>query len=196
MQGQHDTSLNDCGQRQASVAARFLGNIPLARIYCSTLRRGRDTASAIAEANIGRPDIVCSGLLDEIALGVLEGELGKQQSTAALTEHYRRFSRDEVHYRVPGGETLGDVFCRVERFFSEQQSLVEGGEVSLIVGHRNVNRMILKSLLGLSFEEGVRVEHEHQRFYFYFCVSRELWSRRLGSTPSNFTKGYATTASL
>ena len=35
--------------------------------------------------------------------------------------------------------------------------------------------MILDHLLGLSFEEGFRVEQEHQRLYLYFDASKELW---------------------
>ena len=55
--------------------------------------------------------------------------------------------------------------------------------------------MILKSLLGLSFEEGWRVEHEHQRLYFYFSASKELWSCRVEGTSLRFKQGYATTIS-
>jgi hypothetical protein len=51
--------------------------------------------------------------------------------------------------------------------------------------------MILKLLLGLSYEEGFRVEHEHQRLYLYFDASKELWSYWVGA--ARFTRGYATT---
>ena len=54
--------------------------------------------------------------------------------------------------------------------------------------------MILKFLLGLSFEEGFRVEHEHQRLYFYFCARKELWSCRVGGASARLAQGYATTA--
>jgi len=193
LQGQQDTSLNNRGRSQALAAAQFLRNIPLVQVHCSTLQRSRNTAAPIAEINIGRPEIIYSDFLREIALGVLEGELKDRQSTAELTRHYRNFSKDEIHYHIPDGENLQDVSSRVQRFFSGQRQLLEGQGVHLIVGHRNVNKMILKYLLGLSFEEGFRVEHEHQRLYFYFHTSKELWSFKLGNSITGFKKGYATT---
>ncbi len=57
------------------------------------------------------------------------------------------------------------------------------------MGHRNVNKMILKSLLGLSFEEGFRVEQEHQRLYLYFDASKELWSCWVEGTAAHLTRG-------
>ncbi len=195
LQGQADTSLNKQGQSQASASAQFLKSLPLVQIHSSTLRRCRKTADSIAEVNVGRPKVVYSDLLKETALGVLEGESKDRQSTPELTDHYQKFSDDEINYRVPNGENLHDVSARVQRFFTDQRQLLNGQGTHLIVGHRNVNKMIIKSLLGLSFEEGSRVEHEHERLYFYFCASKELWSCRVGGASACFTKGYATTIS-
>ncbi len=193
LQGQRDIPLNSRGCSQALATARFLKSVPLIQIHSSSLRRCRETARPIAEANIGRPNVVSSDLLKETALGILEGELISRQSTAELTRHYQNFSRDEIRYRVPNGENLHDVAARVQRFFIDQDGLLKGSGTHLIVGHRNVNKMILKFLLGLSFEEGFRVEHEHERLYFYFGGSKELWSCLVGSALTRFTHGYATT---
>jgi probable phosphoglycerate mutase len=191
LQGQQDIPLNRRGHSQALKAARFLRSVPLVQVHSSTLRRCQQTARPIAEANIGQPNIVSSDLLKETALGILEGELKGQQSTAELTRHYQDFSRDEIRYRVPNGENLHDVAARVQQFFVDRCELLKGRGIHLIVGHRNVNKMILKHLLGLSFEEGFRVEHEHQRLYLYFDASKELWSCWLG--VAGFTQGYVTT---
>ena len=194
MQGQQDTSLNNRGLTQAREVSRFLRNVSFDRIFASSLERSRQTARAIADGNVGKPKIIHSDFLRETALGILEGELIGRQSTAELTQHYQNFSREEIHYRLPeGGENLHDVFARVEHFFKDQGHLLEGPGNHLIVGHRNVNKMIVKYLLGLSFEDGFRVEHEHQRLYFYFAVSKELWSCRLTDTSACFMQGYATT---
>jgi broad specificity phosphatase PhoE len=191
LQGQQDTLLNTRGQHQALSAARFLKNIPLIQIHCSTLLRCQATARSIAQENIGGPDLLCSDFLKETALGILEGELIEEQSTAELTRHYQKFSRDEIRYRVPGGENLHDVFARVQRFFAGQTHLLSGQGVHLIVGHRNVNKMILKALVGLTFEEGFQAEHEHQRLYFYFAAQKKLWSCCVGDSPLHFTPGCA-----
>ena len=193
LQGQQDIPLNSRGRSQALAMARLLRSIPLIQVHSSTLRRCQQTAGPIAEANIGRPNVVSSDLLKETSLGVLEGELMGRQSTAELTRHYQDFSRDEIHYRVPDGENLHDVAARVQRFFVDQDELLKGPGIHLIVGHRNVNKMILKSLLGLSFEEGFRVEQENQRLYLYFDASKELWSCWVEGTAARLTRGYATT---
>jgi len=192
LQGQQDIPLNSRGRSQALAHAQFLRSVPLIQVHSSTLRRCQQTARPIAEANIGRPNVVFSDLLKETALGVLEGELKGQQSTAELTRNYRDFSRDEIHYRVPNGENLYDVAARVQRFFADQDGLLNRPGTHLIVGHRNVNKMILKHLLGLSFDEGFRVEQEHQRLYLYFDSSTELWSCWMEGTTARLTLGYAT----
>ncbi len=191
LQGQRDVPLNRRGHSQALAAARLLRRVPLIQVYASVLKRSQQTARIIAEANICRLNVIPSDLLKETALGVLEGELKSQQSTAELTRHYQDFSKDEIRYRVPNGENLHDVSARVQRFFIDRSELLKGPGIHLIVGHRNVNKMIVKYLIGLSFEEGFRVEHQHQRLYLYFHASKELWSYWVGAT--RFTRGYVTT---
>lgn len=192
LQGQRDTQLNQRGRNQALALGRFLGRIPVIQIHSSTLGRCQRTAIAIAEANVGRPSIVGSDLLKETALGILEGELKDQQSTPELTRYYELACSDEIRYRVPQGENLQDVAARVQHFFDDASQLLTGPGVHLIVGHRNVNKMILKHLLGLSFEEGFQIEHEHRRVYFYFAASQELWSCLLEGTQGHLMQGYAT----
>ncbi len=193
LQGQQDIPLNSRGRNQALEAAQYLRSVPLVQIHSSSLQRCQQTAGPIAEANVGRPTICSSDLLKETARGVLEGELKDQQSTAELTQHYKSFSKDEIRYRVPDGETLHDVAARVQRFFVDRSQLLKDPGIHLIVGHRNVNKMILKYLLGLSFEEGFRVEQEHQRLYLYFNTSKELWSCWVEGPGARLTQGYVTT---
>jgi len=45
-----------------------------------------------------------------------------------------------------------------------------------MVGHRNVNKMILKHLLELSFNEVFWVDQEHRLLYFYVSSTQEPWS--------------------
>jgi len=193
LQGQRDIELNTRGRSQARAIAQLLRDVPVDPIHTSVLRRCRQTARLIAEASVGRPGLVCSDLLKETALGVLEGESKDRQSTKELARHYKDFSRDEIHHRVPGGENLHDVYARVQRFFSDHIHLVESARCHLIVGHRNVNKMIVKHLLGLSFDEGLRVEQENQRVYLWFGASTQLWSCWVDGERHQFARGYATT---
>lgn len=126
LQGQQDVPLNGRGRTQALNTARFLRSVPLSQIHSSTLQRCQQTGRPIADANISRPNVASSDLLKETALGVLEGELIGQQSTAELTRYYQDFCRDEIRYRVPDGENLHDVAARVQRFFALQDELLKG----------------------------------------------------------------------
>ncbi len=193
LQGQQDIELNTRGRSQANAVAECLRDVPVHRIYTSVLRRCRQTARLIAEANVGRPDVVCSDLLKETALGVLEGESKDCQSTEELARHYKDFSRDEIHDRVPGGENLHDVYARVQRFFSRHSHLMGSARCHVIVGHRNVNKMVVKHVLGLSFDEGFRVEQENQRIYLWFGASTELWSCWVDGARHRLARGFATT---
>ncbi len=193
LQGQQEIPLNKRGRNQAADIAELLKNVPLPKLHCSPLGRCRVTAQAIASANVGRSGVISNELLKETGLGVLEGELKDRQSTVELSRHYHDFSMDEINTRVPGGENLRDVDARVLRFFADQNELLEGHEAQLIVGHRNLNKMILKHILGLTFEQGFRVEQEHQRLYLHFGATKELWSCWIDSGTASLTRGYVTT---
>ena len=191
LQGQRDVPLSNRGHVQATQAAQSLKNVPLNSVHSSQLSRCRSTAFAIAEANMRRPSVASSVLLNETALGVLEGELKSQQSTPELSTHYREFSKDEINYRIPsGGENLHDVADRVHRFFHNVGEPFNILGNHLIVGHRNVNKMIVRHLLGISITDGFRVEHDHQRLYFYFAAPEEFWSYCVAT--ARFTRGYET----
>jgi broad specificity phosphatase PhoE len=45
----------------------------------------------------------------------------------------------------------------------------------LVVGHRNVNKMIIKNLMGLSLEEGYQVEHRNSWLYLFTPEKPELF---------------------
>jgi broad specificity phosphatase PhoE len=193
LQGQKDIPLNNRGRNQAADVAELLRNVPLLQAYSSTLGRCRTTVQVIVSVNTSRPGVIFSDLLRETTLGVLEGELKDHQSTAELSKHYQNFSMDEINTRVPGSENLHDVEARVQRFFADQDELLSRPGVQLVVGHRNLNKMVLKYIVGLSFKEGLRIEQEHQRLYLYFGASKELWSCWIESGTASLTKGYVTT---
>jgi broad specificity phosphatase PhoE len=177
LQGQKDVDLNGCGLQQARSIAQLLQRIPLAQIHCSDLKRCVDTAREIATCNVGSPRLLSTPLLREMALGILEGELKDSQTTESASRYYRKLCLDEINCRVPGGgESLKDVHRREATFFANTSDTLDAEANHVIVSHRNVNKMALKYLLGLSYEEGFRVEQENQRLYLFFPRSTRLWS--------------------
>ncbi len=193
LQGQQDTALSVKGQNQTRRVAQLLKGLPITQVFSSPLKRCRETADSIATANPGHPGVMTSDLLRETALGILEGELKAEQSTPELARHYEEFSQDEINYRIPGGENLRDVAARVGQFFAERAEILRNPGVQLVVGHRNLNKMILRHLLGLSYEDGFRVEQEHNRLYLYFSASKQLWSCSIEAEATCLSQGYATT---
>jgi probable phosphoglycerate mutase len=193
LQGQQDTSLSHRGRRQTRQVAQRLRHVPILQIHSSPLKRCHETANSIAIANVSHPAVVTDSLLKETALGILEGELKSAQSTAELTATYEEFDKDEINYRIPGGENLHDVAARVSQFFADQREILKNPRIQLIVGHRNLNKMIIKYLLGLSYDNGFRVEQEHHRLYLYFSASKELWSCSIEREATCLSRGYATT---
>ncbi len=203
LQGQKDVPLNEHGWHQCRAIARQLEHLPIETIHCSVLARCLDTAKEISKKNIHRPLVVPSPLLKEMALGSLEGELKDEQTSQLARRHYEQLCADEINYRVPGGgESLRDVGRRVARFFEVGRTLLEGALLPsaaaavVIVAHRNVNKMIVGHLLGLSLESAFRVEHENHQVYLFFPKSKKLWSCWIEGSDYRLAPGFATTAEI
>ena len=101
-------------------------------------------------------------------LGVFEGENKSHFSDDFSKIMYQSFLNDEINVILPGGgENLKMVDMRIAQPVIIFLEAVENLGHTLVVGHRNINEMIIKNLLGLSFDEGYRVEHENNCLYVY-----------------------------
>ncbi len=49
----------------------------------------------------------------------------------------------------------------------------------LVVGHRNVNKMLVQSLLGLDFQTGYRVEHRNHWLYIFSIQTNEIYLMKI-----------------
>lgn len=153
MAGRTDVPLDDRGVEEAAALAARLADTPLAAVYCSPLRRARQTAAVL-----GAPSVVEG--LQEIDHGELEG----RPSRALISDHpelLARWQRDPTHVRLPGGETLGE--CR-DRALSALGELVrrhEPGPPIVVVSHQMVLGALLLSVQGrpLAEQHGVRQEN-------------------------------------
>ena len=80
-----------------------------------------------------------------------------------------------------GGENLKAVYARVQNPLEEiLRSVAQDGHV-LVVAHRNVNKMLMMSLLGLDFEAGYRVEHRNNWLYIFVPQSKEVYLLKITS---------------
>lgn len=178
IQGQQDRPLNSIGFTQRKNLFFLLNPVSLSRIICSSLQRTVQTAIVLsAEKNI---PLERMGELNEVKLGIFEGQHKEKFADEFSKNCYQSFLDDEINVALPGGgESLKMVNKRLHQLVSSvTASVVKSGHV-LIVGHRNVNKMIIMNLLDLSFEEGYRVEHLNDWLYIFAPKRAEIFLIRI-----------------
>lgn len=140
--GREDEPLDATGRAQAAALVEVLGERPLDAIYCSPLSRARDTAAPLARARAlpvhTRPE------LQEIDYGHYQGLLKGDQPLKLRHDH--RFDP------MPGGESLFDVYRRIELAAAEFRAALRAGQRIAVMGHFWSNRMLVGVLLGVPFE--------------------------------------------
>ncbi len=78
-------------------------------------------------------------------------------------------------------KTSRAVYARIQKPLQNiLQSVAEEGHV-LVVAHRNVNKMLVQSLLGLDFATGYRVEHRNNWLYIFASQSNEIYLMKIKS---------------
>lgn len=180
IQGQQDRPLSPAGYKQRKNLFFLLQPVTLARIFTSTLQRTIQTAQPISEEK--KIPIERMPALNEAKLGVFEGENKTFFSDDFSKKMYQSFLDDEINVILPGGgENLKMVDMRIAQLVTMFLDAVASSGHTLVVGHRNVNKMIMRNLLGLSFEEGYRVEHKHDCLYVFAPKIRQIFFTRIGN---------------
>jgi broad specificity phosphatase PhoE len=187
-QGAMEAPLTALGERQARLAGRRLAapmvdpQLPIPdaapfSIVHSPLGRARRTAELAAEemrsAGRATPPLRSDPGFSEIAQGVWEG-LTDQQITARFGDSLAGWRRWPTKFHAPGGESLDQVFARVEASLAVLLADMNAGTMpgtldhhqvlgygdgdpdprrwSLVVGHGGVFRVVVCALLGLRME--------------------------------------------
>jgi len=178
IQGQQDRPLSPEGFKQRKNLFFMMQPVNLARIITSKLQRTIQTALPISEEK----KILIEKMpeLNEAKLGVFEGENKTLFADEFSQKIYQAFLDDEINVILPGGgENLRMVEKRIVRPVSIIMDAVKNLGHTLVVGHRNVNKMIIKHLLGLSIEEGYKVEHKNDHLYIYAPKAQQIFSMKI-----------------
>jgi len=142
----HDAPLARLGVRQAEATRDSLAGHPIQHCYCSPLLRALQTGAIVAAPHGISPQPIDD--LIECDVGRWEG-LDWQTIRYLDAESHRKFMEDPGRNGYPGGESFGDVYCRVtpvlDRLLRRHQ-----GQSILIVAHHIVNRTYLAGLIGLT----------------------------------------------
>jgi broad specificity phosphatase PhoE len=149
IRGRMDPPLDDYGLAQARETARHVARRwQVCAVYSSPLRRAKQTARAIAEAQ-GLEAHPIKGLLD-LDFGEWNG-LSVAEARSQYPNLHRAWNEKPHTVCFPRGEGLVDVQRRVVHGISDIVS-EHGDETVCMVGHSVVNRVIVCTVLGISLE--------------------------------------------
>jgi broad specificity phosphatase PhoE len=130
--GQSDIPLNETGREQAKAASASILNLEPDIIYSSDLQRAEDTARLIRADKKSIP-LITDRRLREIHQGEWEG-LHEEEIKRRFETQFETRKNDPLQTASPGGETIGDVYCRVVDFLQEMQEK-HAHQLILIVAH-------------------------------------------------------------
>ena len=151
----HNLALAPLGLRQAEATRELLAIRPLDCCYSSPLQRALETATIVAAPHGLSP--VALEALTECHSGCWEG-LDWQTIRSRDAEAYIRFMQDPAANGFPEGESVTDVYRRVQPALEEILKR-HTGETILVVSHQMIIRTYLGGLLGLSLDQ---VRHVNQ----------------------------------
>ncbi len=140
-----DGSLSAAGQQQAELAGRHLAQHGLQAVYCSPLKRARETAEFVARVHGLTPEIVDD--ITEVDVGAWEGR-NWQEIEKTDGERYRQFMEHPDTVGYLDGESLEDVRARVVPAIDELLARHPGQRIA-IVAHNVVNRVYLATAMNL-----------------------------------------------
>ncbi|MEJ2721229.1 MAG: histidine phosphatase family protein [bacterium] len=143
--GVSDPALTSEGHRMAEQFAAAYQSFPWAAVYCSPLRRSKDTAKPLCDA--AGLDMQVRDGLREINFGKWEGKTPGDVKVEYHDE-YVRWMADPGWNRPTGGERGVDVARRSSMVLDEIERDHLEGKV-LVVSHKATTRIMICLLLGI-----------------------------------------------
>ena len=152
--GWMDENLNQEGVQQAEKLAQRLDRWPISAVYSSTLKRAVRTADIVA-----KPHSIAVQTIEELGemrIGAWEGMFAGDIA-AEYPELWKTWRTNPGDFRMPGGESLGEVRERAIRAFGVIMDESEGKMV-LAVTHDVVVKLLVAHCLGVSLNIYRRLE--------------------------------------
>ncbi len=142
VQGHLNIPLSELGRRQAAAVAEVCQGFDAEAIFCSPLRRARETAEPISAA-LALP-IREEPALIEIKVGIFQGH-SRDELDQICPEEYALWRSGDPDYAVPGGESRRALMHRGRAVL---ESIAQGdyGRV-IVVSHGAILAAAFKSLL-------------------------------------------------
>jgi broad specificity phosphatase PhoE len=176
--GWMDEALNEEGLRQAEKVADRLREWPISAVYSSPLKRAVKTAEIAAGPHSLHVEAVEG--LGEMRIGAWEGMFAGDIA-ARYPELWKTWRANPGDFRMPGGESLGDVGERAVKTFGRIIERSEGKMV-LAVTHDVVVRMLVAHCLGVGAEIYRRLEVGNASITVIECDGAKRRLRALNDT--------------
>ena len=141
IQGGLNIPLNARGKEEARAIALKLAHITIHYIYSSKLSRAYATAVEIAKFH--KIKVITDSRLNELGQGKWE-KMRVAEVRRLYPDLYLRWEKNPTLVTPPGGESINEVFQRVEEFWIENILAKKG--TGVIVAHKIINALI-KSIL-------------------------------------------------
>lgn len=146
--------LSEAGRAQAAALGRALAATRIDRVVHSPLDRTRETAEAIAAAQVAPPPLTAAADLLEIDMGEWTGRpvgsFGDDPAWAAWNAH-------RGTARIPGGESMGEAQARIVDYLAALAADEDGRTVA-VVSHADMIRGAVAHVLGLSLDHLLRFD--------------------------------------
>ena len=152
--GRGDTDLTERGRQQARRLADRLRARPISAVYCSSLKRCRETASLLSAPHGLQP--IAREALVELDFGLWDG-MPRGEIIARYPEEWAAWVADPATVAPPGGETayaaLSRAAAALRQIVAHQaghpdQARQTAHEI-IVVAHKAINRLLLCDLLGI-----------------------------------------------
>ncbi len=156
-----DSSLNDCGRKQAEAFYEAYKNVAFDKVYTSTLKRAHQTVEKfVADGVLWEQH---AGL-DEIGWGVYEGLEQDEEIKTGFEKIIAKWADGELDVCVESGESPNEVKIRQQEVL---EYILEDQDVNtlLICMHGRAMRMFLCLILKLPFSEMDKFPHQNTALY-------------------------------
>ncbi len=149
-----DLSLSKTGEEQASVLSYCFDGLPFEKIYCSKLKRSKETAAILSA---GRWPL-------EVIFGIEEMNCGEWDGLTfdEIRDNYPdiyEVRKTDKSYPPPGGETFEATARRAMEAINKIMQTTQGDII--MIAHSAVNRLVLCRILGIPIKDCFRLDQPY-----------------------------------
>lgn len=149
IQGHLDSPLNEEGLAQALLVGECLAKERFDAFYASDLARTCQTAQPLADRTGMQPRL--SPQLRERHLGIFQGFTGRE-CQEKFPEDYGRFQARDPDHVVPTGESIRQLYQRIDAFF-EHLAATHPGQRLVVVTHGGVLDALYRKAKAVPLEQ-------------------------------------------